>query len=269
MELISWKVVDLMTGTNLGQEGGLRCQERKTWFWIWGWGGFDVIDADRLGGGNMKSVGKEKNVNNEFLFTFGLLNCLVSNWFIFCPSWPEATSKWCPSQNTRLRPENGSRPQMSPVKRKCKEWVMYQHYFTHKYKPHGRKKRNVLWFGMYWIISFIKYGLSLLDGIGISRKTWKLATKLIPRAPRHPSQSESVFNRFSKICFCPDFKFISAVIVFLFRLHSKQHLLAMTRIKICHLLIPATWTIKSKKRLNGNFFIHGSWEGWGMVQIAI
>ena len=75
---------------------------------------------------------------------------------------------------------------------------------------------------MYWIISFIKYGLSLLDGIGISRKTWKLATKLIPRAPRHPSQSESVFNRFSKICFCPDFKFISAVIVFLFRLNSKQ-----------------------------------------------
>ena len=114
--------------------------------------------------GNMKSVvGQEKNVNNKFLCllfdsikrnVWALYFFWVSNWFIFCPSWPEATSKWCPSQNTRLRPENEWGPQMSPVQRKYKEWVMHQHYFTQRFfyliniKPHGREKKRecvVIW----------------------------------------------------------------------------------------------------------------------------
>ena len=109
--------------------------------------------------GNMKSVvGQEKNVNNKFLCllfdsikrnVWALYFFWVSNWFIFCPSWPEATSKWCPSQNTRLRPENEWGPQMSPVQRKYKEWVMHQHYFTQRFfyltniKPHGREKNGM------------------------------------------------------------------------------------------------------------------------------
>ena len=109
---------------------------RLRWIWChWCW--------SLIGGGNMKSVvGQEKNVNNKFLCllfdsikrnVWALYFFWVSNWFIFCPSWPEATSKWCPSQNTRLRPENEWGPQMSPVQRKYKEWVMHQHYFTQRF----------------------------------------------------------------------------------------------------------------------------------------
>ena len=97
--------------------------------WIARWGKYEKYCETR------------KNVKNKFLCllfdsikgNIWAFEFLVANWFILCPSWPEATSKWFPSQNTRLRPENGSRPQMSPVKRKYKEWVMYQHYFTQRF----------------------------------------------------------------------------------------------------------------------------------------